>query len=173
MFDGTPFEGIEARDCVALLWAARRPLADQWERIWGRLPDRESNMAMAWWIARAGQDAWTFEQLAEWALARIGAGEPLPPLLWEFMAAGVRGAHTKPKDRKNAACPRRDLMAWLAVHRLKNAFDPPSQNKARDLLADVDGKYADGWPGGRLGWPGSRGGVEDMMGRVEARFSSV
>ena len=157
MFDGTPFQGIEARDCVAFLWAARRPLADQWVRVWGRLPDREANIALAWWIARAGEDAWTFEQLAEWALPRMKAGEPLPPLLWEFVTAVLRGEHTKPKRRTNAADVKRDLIATLAVNRL--VCPSLSQTKARDLV----GKH--------IGLSGK--GVESAKARADARFEGV
>ena len=130
MFEGTPFETIEARDCIAFLWAARRPIAGQWNGIWGRLPDREADLALAWWIARAAKDAWTFDQLAEWALARMAAGETLPPLLREFVGKVLRGECTLPPRRKNAADPRRDLMATLAVDRLVQRYGV-EQNEAR------------------------------------------
>ena len=136
MFDGT-LEGIQARDCVAFFWAARRPLADQWNRIWGRLPDGEGDLALAWWIARAENDAWTFEELAEWAAALEEVGEDKPLLLSEFAAAVLRGKRKKPKRRKNAADPYRDLMMTLAVDRLHNAG--LSQSEARRLIGAHEG----------------------------------
>ena len=125
MLEGLEGKWLEASATAAFLWGNRRPLPDQWAAIWGRLPPSHAAPALFYWIAQAEDDAWTFDQLQSLAAGVIEAGEPLPPLLAEFVAAVLRGERQRPPPKQG---PKADIerdfqmaaaVRWLTARGVK------------------------------------------------------
>ena len=98
---------------LAQWWAVRLPLA----RIAPTRRDRrEGAAALAFWIAKAEADPWTFEDLQAFTGKLLDAGEPFPPALDAWAREVAAGRRTMPNRQTGERTdPLRDLAVATAA----------------------------------------------------------